>query len=368
MPSPRIIISGGGTGGHIFPAIAIADAIKAAEPNAEFLFVGAIGRMEMERVPKAGYKIEGLWISGIQRQLTMKNLSFPFKLISSLMKARGIVRSFKPDVAVGVGGYASGPLLQVASSKRIPALIQEQNSYPGITNKLLAKKVQRVCVAYEGMERWFPKNKIILTGNPVRKNVVDLAGKESEAAAYFGLDANKPTLLVIGGSLGARTINQAIKGQLDYFKEKNYQLIWQTGKAFAPEAEAAVASLNVAGIKTYAFLDRMDLAYAIANVVVSRAGAMSVSEICLTQKPAILVPSPNVAEDHQTKNASALVKNNAAVLVTDAKAGEELNGAIDSLMGNAERRAELSANVGKMAHRDAAEKIAQEVLSLIKIN
>ncbi len=368
MQSPRIIISGGGTGGHIFPAIAIADAIKAAKPDAEFLFVGAKGRMEMERVPKAGYEIRGLWISGIQRKLSLKNLSFPFKLISSLMTARGIVRSFKPDVAVGVGGYASGPLLQVASSKKIPALIQEQNSFPGITNRLLAKKVNRVCVAYEGMNRWFPAEKIIMTGNPVRKNVVDLAGKQGEAAAYFGLDANKPTLLVVGGSLGARTINQAIASNLAFFKSKGYQLVWQTGKAFADEAKAAVAALNYSGVLTFPFLDRMDFAYSIATSVVSRAGAMSVSEICLTKKPSILVPSPNVSEDHQTKNAKALVNVNAAILVTDAEAREVLYASIENLMSSEEKQHELAENVGKLAYKNAAEKIAQEVLSLIKRN
>lgn len=368
MPSPRIIISGGGTGGHIFPAIAIADAIKELEPGAEFLFVGAKGRMEMERVPKAGYQIEGLWISGIQRSLTLKNLSFPFKLLSSLMKARGIVRRFKPDVAVGVGGYASGPLLQVASSKKIPALIQEQNSFPGITNRLLANKVNRVCVAYEGMNRWFPEEKIVKTGNPVRKNVVQLDGKKAEAAAHFGLESNKPTLLVVGGSLGARTINQAIGANLEYFKSKGYQLIWQSGKTYAEQAKSAVDELNYEGVITRPFLDRMDLAYAMATAVVSRAGAMSVSEICLTQIPAILVPSPNVSEDHQTKNAKALVNEDAALLVKDSEAKEELYKAIDTLMSDEGHRKTLSQNVGKLAYQNASETIAKEVLSLIRKN
>ena len=324
MQSLKVIISGGGTGGHIFPAIAIADAVKRKVPDADILFVGAKGKMEMERVPKAGYKIEGLWISGIQRSLTLKNLAFPLKLISSLAKARSIVRMFKPDVAVGVGGYASGPLLRVASARKIPSLIQEQNSFPGITNRLLAAKVSRVCVSYEGMERWFPKEKIVMTGNPVREQVVQLDGKKPEACTFFGLKTDKPTLLVIGGSLGARTINYAIIKNLGMFKESGYQLIWQTGKLYGEKAYEAVKEMDYEGIKTFKFIDRMDLAYAMADVVVSRAGAMSVSEICLAEKPAILIPSPNVAEDHQTKNAKALADKDAAILVPDNDAQEKL--------------------------------------------
>ncbi len=365
MPSPRIVISGGGTGGHIFPAIAIADTIKEIHPDAEILFVGAKGRMEMERVPKAGYKIEGLWISGIQRKLSLKNLSFPFKLISSMMKAKGIVKKFKPDVAVGVGGYASGPLLKVASMRGVPSVIQEQNSFPGITNRWLAGNVDRICVSYSGLERWFPADKIVMTGNPVRKHVVELEGKREEAAAHFGLDPNKPTLLVVGGSLGARTINQSIQAGLAYFKDSGVQLIWQSGKAYADEAAEAVKALNADNVKTSPFIDRMDLAYALASVVVSRAGAMSVSELCLTGKPSILVPSPNVAEDHQTKNAQALVKENAAVLVRDSEAREKLYEAIRSLMDNEAKRNELSENVKKLAHPDASKKIATEILNLI---
>lgn len=366
MQSLKVIISGGGTGGHIFPAIAIADAIKRKEPDADILFVGAKGKMEMDRVPKAGYKIEGLWISGIQRNLTVKNLAFPLKLISSLAKARSIVRMFKPDVAVGVGGYASGPLLQVASMKKIPSLIQEQNSFPGITNRLLASKVSKVCVAYEGMDRWFPQEKIVMTGNPVREQVVQLEGKKPEACTFFELKADRPTLLVVGGSLGARTINNSIQKNLNLFKEKGYQLIWQTGKLYGDKAYEAVKETEYEGIKTFQFIDRMDLAYAIADVVVSRAGAMSVSEICLAEKPAILIPSPNVAEDHQTKNAKALADKDAAILVADKDAETNLGKVMQNLLEDTDRQGALSVNAGNMAHRNAAEKIADEVLKLIK--
>lgn len=368
MQSLKVIISGGGTGGHIFPAIAIADAVKRKVPNAEILFVGAKGKMEMDRVPQAGYKIEGLWISGIQRNLTVKNLAFPLKLISSMAKARSIVRMFKPDVAVGVGGYASGPLLRVASTKKIPSLIQEQNSFPGITNRLLAAKVNKVCVAYEGMDRWFSKDKIIMTGNPVREQVVNLEGKRPEACTFFGLKSDKPTLLVVGGSLGARTINQSIQKNLQLFKDAGYQLIWQTGKLYGETAYEAVKQLDYDGIKTFKFIDRMDLAYAIADVVVSRAGAMSVSEICLAKKPAILIPSPNVAEDHQTKNARALVDKGAAILVADKDAENVLGDEIKNLLNNKEKQASLSENAGKMALRNAAEKIADEVIKLARKN
>jgi UDP-N-acetylglucosamine--N-acetylmuramyl-(pentapeptide) pyrophosphoryl-undecaprenol N-acetylglucosamine transferase len=368
MSSPRIIISGGGTGGHVFPAIAIADAIKHARPEAELLFVGAQGRLEMDRVPKAGYDIEGLWISGFQRRLTFQNLMFPFKLISSLRKARSIVKKFRPDAAVGVGGYASGPLLRVASGQGIPTLIQEQNSFPGITNRLLSGKVSRVCVAYSGMDRWFPKDKIVLTGNPVRKQVTELGGKRPDAARFFELNPDKPTLLVIGGSLGARTINESIAANLDLFVQNGYQLIWQTGKGYAEEAAALVKAAKSDGIRTYAFIDKMDFAYAMADAVVSRAGAMSVSELCLAAKPCILVPSPNVAEDHQTKNAMALVNSEAALLVKDAEAGATLRPAMDQLLSDPALRSKLAANITKLAYANAAERIAEEVLKLIENN
>lgn len=348
----------------MFPAIAIADAIKQLRPNAELLFVGAQGRLEMERVPAAGYKIEGLWISGFQRSLSAKNLSFPFKVISSLWRARAIVKKFKADVAVGVGGYASGPLLKMASASGVPTLIQEQNSFPGVTNRLLAQKVHKVCVAYSGMERWFPKDKIVLTGNPVRQAVTETEGKKPEAAAYFSLKVELPTVLVIGGSLGARTINQSIQAALPHIAEKGYQLIWQTGKLYNEDAARAVSSMNEAKIKQFAFIERMDLAYAMADVVVSRAGAISVSELCLAGKPTIFVPSPNVAEDHQTKNAMALVEKDAAVLVRDADARNDLSAAVDALLNDEARCKTLSENISKLAYRDAATLIAQEVLKL----
>jgi UDP-N-acetylglucosamine--N-acetylmuramyl-(pentapeptide) pyrophosphoryl-undecaprenol N-acetylglucosamine transferase len=368
MHSPRVIISGGGTGGHVFPAIAIADAIKQLRPDAEMLFVGAEGRLEMERVPAAGYQIRGLWISGFQRRLTLKNLMFPFKVVSSMMRSYSIVREFKPQVAIGVGGYASGPLLRAASSRKIPTLIQEQNSFPGITNRILSQKVDTICVAYEGMEKWFPKDKIVLTGNPVRKNVTEFAGKRSEAAAYFGLDAGKRTLLVIGGSLGAFTINESIQIGLSKLAESGYQLIWQTGKSFAERATESVNGLNNPGLKTYPFIDRMDFAYAMADCVVSRAGAISVSELCLAAKPTIFVPSPNVAEDHQTKNARALSDKQAAILVSDADARLKLTNEVARLMGDEALQQKLSLNISALAHSNAAEHIAREVLKLIEAN
>ena len=370
MKPPKVIISGGGTGGHIFPAIAIANALKAKNQAVEILFVGAEGRMEMEKVPEAGYKIVGLRIAGLQRSFSLKsikkNLSFPFKLIGSLMKAKKILKEFKPDVVVGVGGYASGPMLRVATGNGVPGLIQEQNSYPGITNKLLGNRVSRICVAYDGMEKYFPKEKIILTGNPVRKEVVQLEGKRERAMEFFGLDPNKKTILVIGGSLGARSINQGIKPCLDRFRQQGLQLIWQTGKLFIDEAEKAVASHKEAGIQAHQFIKKMDYAYAAADLVVSRAGAIAVSELCLTQKPSILVPYPHAAEDHQTKNALALVNHGAAVLIPDQDVGEKLGGRILELMESEDERQKLSRNISGLGFQDADEVIANEVLNLIK--
>lgn len=366
MPSPRVIISGGGTGGHIFPAIAIANALKEKNRDTEILFIGAKGRMEMEKVPAAGYNIEGLWISGLQRSLTLKNLSFPIKLISSMIRARKILKEFKPDVAVGVGGYASGPMLRVATGNDVPALIQEQNSYPGITNKLLGSRVNKVCVAYDGMERFFPREKIILTGNPVRKEVVQLEGKKQAALEFFGLTADRPILLVIGGSLGARSINRAIKKHLDLFAEKNYQVIWQTGKGYIAEAKEATRSLEEKGIKAYDFINKMDYAYALADLVVSRAGAIAVSELCLVRKPAILVPLPHAAEDHQTKNAMALVNHGAAKLMKDPEAEAELGSLVVELMESEEQREKLSISIARLGFDNAADVIANEVLKLVK--
>lgn len=363
----KVIISGGGTGGHIFPAIAIANTLKNVhKDNVEILFVGANGKMEMEKVPQAGYKIEGLNISGFQRKLTIKNLVFPFKLIGSLIKAIRIVKEFKPDVAVGVGGYASGPLLRMATFFKVPAVIQEQNSYPGVTNKILASKVRKICVAYDGMERFFPKEKVVLTGNPVRQNMVQIDGKKDEAMEFFKLDENKPTLLVIGGSLGARTINNSIRESIQILVDKGIQVIWQTGKLYYNDCKKVADKFADKGVRVYDFVQRMDLAYAAADVVVSRAGAISVSELCLVGKPCILVPSPNVAEDHQTKNAMALVNNNAAILVRDADSVSILGGEVVSLLGNKERCNELSLNIKKMGIHNAAEAIVKEIEKVIK--
>jgi UDP-N-acetylglucosamine--N-acetylmuramyl-(pentapeptide) pyrophosphoryl-undecaprenol N-acetylglucosamine transferase len=362
----KVIISGGGTGGHIFPAIAIANALKILVPNIEILFVGALGRMEMEKVPAAGYKIEGLWISGLQRKLTIDNLSFPFKVISSINKSRQIINKFKPDVVIGVGGYASGPLLYVAANKGIPTLIQEQNSYPGITNKILAKRVNKICVAYQGMEKYFPKEKLILTGNPVRQDILDISNKRDEALKFFGLENNKKTMLVIGGSLGARTINQSLKDGIEELSKNNIQVIWQTGKSFIHEPNEAVSTYIQSGINAYDFINRMDYAYAAADVVISRAGASSISELCIVGKPSILVPSPNVAEDHQTKNAMALVNNNAAILVKDFEANEVLIKKVIALLKDDEEQKSLKNNIGKMALKDSANVIATEIIKLAK--
>lgn len=361
----KIIVSGGGTGGHIFPAIAIANAIKSLRPDTEFLFVGAEGKMEMEKVPAAGYKIEGLWISGFQRKLTLSNLAFPFKVWSSLRKAKKILKTFKPDAVIGTGGFASGPMLQVAAKNGITTLIQEQNSYAGITNKILSKKVDRICVAYNGMEKFFPKEKIILTGNPVRQDILSLEGKRERGLEQFGLDGTKKIILVIGGSLGARTINESILNCLERFANENIQLIWQTGKGYFETAKNAVSNYEGKGIKAFDFIQKMDYAYAVADVVISRAGASSVSELCLVKKPTILIPSPNVAEDHQTKNAMALVTYNAAIIIKDAESKAQLCEQAVRLVKDTEACAKLSESIGKLALPDSAIVIANEVLSLI---
>ena len=363
----RVIISGGGTGGHIFPAIAIANAIKLKFSDSEILFVGAEGKMEMEKIPAAGYKIIGLPIMGIQRKLTFQNLKVPFKLLFSLLKARKVIKEFKPDVVVGVGGYASGPLLKIATSMGVPALLQEQNSYPGITNKILAKKVQKICVAYDGMEQFFPKEKIIFTGNPVRQDIVDLSGKREKGLEQFGLTADKKVVLVIGGSLGARTINENIEAGLEEMVNNNMQLLWQTGLGYADKATESIKKYAGKGIVTMPFIATMDLAYAVADVVISRAGALSVSELCLTEKPSILVPSPNVAEDHQTKNAMALVNQKAAILVKDVDAKTALIPALLNLLNNTTLQQELKTNIKQLAKPNAAEIIADEVVKLAKL-
>ncbi|MFZ9846864.1 MAG: undecaprenyldiphospho-muramoylpentapeptide beta-N-acetylglucosaminyltransferase [Flavobacteriales bacterium] len=363
---PRVIISGGGTGGHIFPAVAIAKGIQEKYPDAEILFVGAKGRMEMEKVPAAGFKIEGLWISGLQRGSILKNLLFPFKVISSVFKALRIIRKFKPDVAVGVGGYASGALLYAATMKKIPALIQEQNSFPGITNKMLKNRVQRICVAYDNMDRFFPKDKIILTGNPVRKEITKLEGKKERGLEKFNLDKTRPVVLVVGGSLGARSINHAIDADLQKFADADAQLIWQTGKLYTEQASKRVADVGKAGIMTFDFLTEMDLAYAAADIVISRAGALAVSELCLVKKPCILVPLPTAPEDHQTKNALSLVNYNAAILVKDVNAKSNLVDEALSLLKDNERCEKLAYNMDKLAFANATETIVNEVISLIK--
>jgi len=363
---PRVIISGGGTGGHIFPAIAIANAIKDAYPESEILFVGANGKMEMEKVPAAGYPIKGLDVVGFNRSKPWKNFLFPFKLMKSLAAAKTIVKEFKPDVAIGVGGYASGPLLKKAGGLGVPTLLQEQNSYAGVTNKLLAKKAKRICVAYDNMDRFFPKEKIVLTGNPVRSDILDVNGKKEEAYKHFNLVEGKKVVLIIGGSLGARTVNNSIRDHIQKLVDADVQVIWQTGKIYFDEMKKAADAIGSDLIHPMAFIGRMDLAYAAADVVISRAGALSVSELCIVKKPSILVPSPNVAEDHQTKNAMSLVNKNAAVLVKDSEAANILVPEVLSLIENQALMNELSENIGKLAKPNAAVSIREEVMKIIK--
>jgi UDP-N-acetylglucosamine--N-acetylmuramyl-(pentapeptide) pyrophosphoryl-undecaprenol N-acetylglucosamine transferase len=359
--SINVIISGGGTGGHIYPAIAIANEIKVQYPKATFLFVGAKDKMEMEKVPQAGYEIKGLWISGIQRKLTFKNLLFPFKLIHSLLKARSIIRSFKPDIAIGTGGFASGPIVMVASSKGIPTLIQEQNSYPGITNKLLSKKVNSICVAYDNLERFFPVDKIIKTGNPVRQDLLSIHTKTTESKAFFGLEKNKKIVLVLGGSLGARRINQLIEEQLPFFKEQKIQLIWQCGKLYTQEYQKYNEKENV---QVHSFLNRMDLAYAAADIIISRSGASSVSELCIVGKPVIFIPSPNVTEDHQTKNAKFIADKHGAILLKES----ELTAfpiVFETLLKDTGKQQSLSENIKELALPSATRDIVNEIEKLI---
>lgn len=360
----RIIISGGGTGGHIFPAVAIANALKALDPSTEILFVGAKGRMEMEKVPAAGYEIIGLDIQGIQRKSIIKNLMLPFKLIGSVRKAMQIIKDFKPDAAVGVGGYASGPLLYAASLKGIPYLIQEQNSYAGVTNKWLGKKAQKICVAFDGMEKFFPADKIIKTGNPIRRDSVNIAGKQMQAIELLKLEQGKKIILVTGGSLGARTLNNSILGGLDKLLEADVQLIWQTGKFYYKQIMEKLGSNHHPNFKVMEFLNRMDLAYAAADIIISRAGAGTIAELCVVKKPVILVPSPNVAEDHQTKNALALVHDNAALFVPDRDAEEKLVDTALELLKDKDKQKTLSANIGKLALPDADVVIAKEVMQI----
>ncbi|MCS6796590.1 MAG: undecaprenyldiphospho-muramoylpentapeptide beta-N-acetylglucosaminyltransferase [Raineya sp.] len=360
----RVIISGGGTGGHIYPAIAIANELKHQAPATEILFVGANNRMEMQKVPLAGYKIIGLDIAGIQRKLSLENLRFPIKLFKSLKNAREIIKEFRPDVCVGVGGYASAPTLLMASFMKIPTLIQEQNSYAGIANKVLARKAQKICVAYPQMDKYFPKGKIVFTGNPVRKDILELENKRATALQYFGLHENKKTLLIIGGSLGARTINLSIQKNLKRLIENDIQVIWQTGKHFYTTAQRSVADEKTSLIKVFEFINVMDLAYAAADVVISRAGALSISELCLAGKPCILVPSPNVAEDHQTKNAQVLVNNKAALMVADKHAEAFLVGDAIDLLYDELLQKELQRNIKRFAKPNAAQEIVREIMQI----
>lgn len=362
----HIIISGGGTGGHVFPAISIANALKETEPGIDILFVGAKGRMEMEKVPKAGYEIKGLPIMGIQRKLTLKNLQVPFKLFQSLRQAKRIIKAFKPDVVVGVGGYASGPVLRIASRRGIPTVIQEQNSYAGITNRLLAKRADKICVAYDGMEHYFPKEKIINTGNPVRKDIIPTADKREEAIRHFNLSAEKKTILSLGGSLGAGSINNSIIKELKQFGTNDIQLLWQCGKNYYHKANEALQHYNLPNVKLMDFINRMDLAYAAADVIISRAGAGTISELALVNRPVILVPSPNVAEDHQTKNARSLADKKAAIIIKDNETQDKLIQETLDLIKNEGKMKALKQNIQTFAKPDSAKTIANEILKLIK--
>lgn len=367
MEPLKIILSGGGTGGHIFPAIAIANEIKKLKPDTQILFVGALGKMEMEKVPAAGYQIIGIPIAGFQRKFTLSNFKLPFLIIQSLFKTKKIINEFKPDVVVGTGGFASGPLIKAATSKNIPALLQEQNSYAGITNKILSKKASKICVAYEGMEQFFPKEKIVLTGNPVRQDILDITNKRDEAYDFFKFDKNRKTILVVGGSLGAKGINEAISEGLQSISDNNIQLLWQTGKVYFNKAKQETSLIESKNIKAVDFISRMDLAYALADCVISRAGAGAISELCIVRKPSILVPLPSAAEDHQTKNAMSLVNKNAAILVKESDAKTDLIKQAVALIKDDVLQKELSKNCGHLAMPNSTSMIVKEVLSLVNM-
>jgi len=363
---PRIIVSGGGTGGHIFPAISIANAVRERWPDSEILFVGAEGRMEMERVPAAGYRIIGLPVVGFNRKNLLKNISVLFKLLKSVRAANKIIADFRPDIAVGVGGYASGPILKAASSKGIPTLLQEQNSYAGVTNKMLAEKATTICVAYEGMERFFPKEKIVLTGNPCRQDLVISEENRRLGYEFFHLDPSRKTILMVGGSLGARTLNASLVAALPDIARSDVQVIWQCGKYYYEDMSRLEREGRLpANVRLYDFVSRMDYAYSVADLVISRAGAGSISELCLLQKPVILVPSPNVAEDHQTKNALALVRKDAAVMISDAEAPAKLFATALSLVHDDDRLKAMSLNIGRLAQRDSAKRIVDEIEKIL---
>ena len=363
MAKLKFILSGGGTGGHIYPAIAIANELKFRFPDAEFLFVGAKDKMEMQKVPQAGFKITGLWIAGLHRRLTFQNVIFPVKLITSLLQARTIIANFKPDVVIGTGGFASGPLLQVAAIAGIPTIIQEQNSYPGITNKLLSKRANKICVAYENLERFFPKSKMVLTGNPVRRDLLDIDSKRNDAMRYFNLDTSKKTLLILGGSLGARRINELIAKELVHLASHEVQVIWQCGKLYHEDYKQYG---NNDTIRVVPFIDRMDLVYAVADIIISRAGASSVSELCIIGKPVIFIPSPNVAEDHQTKNAKAIAEKGGAILIREADLDTRFTSEFDNLIQDESLQRSLSENIKKLAKVHATEDIVEEIIKLIK--
>lgn len=362
MKKYKFILSGGGTGGHIYPAIAIANELKSRFPDAEFLFVGAQDKMEMQKVPQAGYAIKGLWIAGLQRKLTLQNAMFPLKLISSLWESRKIIKQFKPDAVIGTGGFASGPLLQMANILGIPTVIQEQNSFPGITNKLLSKKANAICVAYENLERFFPKEKMILTGNPVRQDLIAIESKRTEAIEYFKLDANKKTLLVLGGSLGARRVNQLIEKELKNILDMGVQIIWQCGKLYFEDYK----KYNSANVQVVAFIEKMDFVYAAADIIISRAGASSVSELCIVGKPVIFIPSPNVAEDHQTKNAKAIVDKKGALLIKESELDTEFRLVFEALLKDTGKQKQLSENIKELALPEATKQIADEIVKLIQ--
>ncbi len=366
MKQLRIIISGGGSGGHIFPAIAIARSLLEKNENIKFLFVGAKNKMEMEKVPNEGFKIKGLWISGFQRRLTIKNLLFPLKLLFSLVSSILIIKRFNPDLVIGTGGFASGPILYVASKSNIPTLIQEQNSYAGITNRILSKYVNLICVAYQNMDKFFPKEKICITGNPIRKSILEDNYSFDEAIKKFDLDPKKSTVLVIGGSLGARTINESILEGLNKIKNNDLNLIWQTGEAFSEKANKGINQINTQGISTFSFIKEIELAYKVADIIISRAGAIAISELCSVGKPVILVPSPNVAENHQYKNAQSLVNKNAALMVKDADSNDKLVEAIIDLKNNNSIRKDLSRNIKIMELKDSSKVIADYALELLR--
>ncbi len=363
MSKLKVILSGGGTGGHIYPAIAIANELSSRYPEVSILFVGAKDRMEMQKVPQAGYEIIGLWISGIQRKLTLSNLLFPIKLLSSLWKSKRVIKKFKPDVVIGTGGFASGPLLKVANAKSIPTLIQEQNSFPGITNKWLSKGADKICVAYDNMNRFFPEGKIVKTGNPVRQDLLTIEGKKEEGLLKYNLDAQKKTILVLGGSLGARRVNQLIEKELDFFQKNDVQVLWQCGKLYFEEYKKYNSQNQ---IQVHQFLDTMDLAYAAADVIISRAGASSVSELCIVGKPVLFIPSPNVAEDHQTKNAKAIVDQGGARMLKESELDEQFQDVLSEILVSKTIQEELSGKIKTLALPNATSDIVDEIEEILK--